>query len=92
MTSDTQGTTTSDAQAGLAADLRSAALQAQELVAVAQAIEARVSALTLGTPATVIGETTVLIRATALQIAALVHALVAQGERLAVRVSSSLPQ
>lgn len=83
---------TSDAQDGLAADLRSAAFQAQELVAVARAIEARVSALCLSTPAPIIGETTVLIRATALQIAALVHALVAQGERLAVRVSDTLPR
>ena len=83
---------TSKGQDGLAADLRGAAFQAQELLAVARAIEARVSALSLSTPAPIIGETTVLIRATALQIAALVHALVAQGERIAVRVSETLPR
>lgn len=57
--------------------MRVAALHAQELVVTVRAIEARVSALTPETPASVVEETAALVRATALQIAATVHEMIA---------------
>jgi len=72
-------------------ELRSAALQAQELLLATRAIESCVSALNPDTPATTIIEASLLVRAAALQIAALVHGLVAQSERLALLSSGALP-
>jgi hypothetical protein len=57
--------------------LRAAALRAQELVVTARAIEARVSSLTPQTPEPIIEETVALVRATALQLAATLHDLIA---------------
>lgn len=54
---------------------REAALRAQELLALARAVEARVSALTPDTLESVVEETAVLVRATALQTAGTVHEL-----------------
>ena len=65
---------------------RAAALQAQALLLTARAIESRVSALTPDTPDAVVVETALLIKAAALQVAAIVHGLVAQSERMAMRV------
>jgi hypothetical protein len=67
-------------------DVRDAALRAQELVLAARAIESRVSALNAGTPESVVEETALLIKAAALQIAGIVHDLIAHGERLLVQV------
>lgn len=71
-------------------ELRSAALQAQELLLATRAIEACVSALNRDTPATTVIETSLLVRAAALQIAALLHDLVAQSERLALLAAGAL--
>ena len=70
-------------------DARDAALRAQELVLAAKAIESRISALAADTPAAVVEETALLIKAAALQIAAIVHDLIAHGERLLVQVSAA---
>ena len=74
----------------LVSELRSAALQAQELLLATRAIESCVSALNPDTPQITIIETTLLVRAAALQIAALVHGLVAQSERLALLAGRAL--
>lgn len=63
-------------------EFRHAALRAQELLAVTRAIEARVSALTTGTPASVVEETAALVRAAAMQVAAIVHELIAASVRM----------
>jgi hypothetical protein len=63
---------------------RAAALEAQQLVLAARAIESRVSALSPDTPDAVVLETALLIKAAALQIAGIVHALVAHSERMAM--------
>lgn len=66
------------------AGFRGAALEAQQLVLAARAIESRVSALGPDTPGAVVVETALLIKAAALQIASIVHALVAHSERMAM--------
>lgn len=68
---------------------RAAALEAQELVLAARAIESRVSALGPDTPDAVVLETALLIKAAALQIAGIVHALVAHSERMAMGLCQS---
>ena len=76
----------------IAFELRSAALQAQDLLLAARAVESRVSALTSDTPAPVVVETAALIKATALQIAALLHGLIAQSERIAIHAGQTVPE
>ena len=76
----------------IAFELRSAALQAQELLLAARAIESRVSSLIGDTPVPVIIETAALIKATALQIAALLHRLIAQSERIAILAGQTVPE
>jgi hypothetical protein len=63
-------------------DVRCAALQAQGLLLAAQTLDARLSGLSSGAPAHAIKEAAMTTRAIALQIAGVLHGLVAQSERM----------
>ncbi len=68
----------------LVAELRSATQHAEELLQAARAIEACISDLTPAAPPNSIIEASLLVRAAALQVAAIVHGLVGRSERLAL--------
>lgn len=66
------------------AEFQAAALRAQELVTLVQALEARVSDLSINSPESVVQQGAELVRASALQIAGLVHELLVRSERVAI--------
>lgn len=66
-----------------AQEFQSAAIHAQDMVLAAQAIEARLSSLSIDVPPAVVRETVSLIRAGTGQLALMLLELVARGERLA---------
>ena len=66
-----------------ATEIRGAALDTQDLVIVTQAIESRVSSLSLHTPLPAVRETVVLLKATAVQLSTMLFDLVARAERIA---------
>jgi hypothetical protein len=68
----------------LVAELRSATQQAADLLQAARAIKSCVSALTPESPSNTVIEASLLVRAAALQVAAIVHGLVGLSERLAL--------
>lgn len=67
-----------------AAEFQAAALRAQELVTLVQALEARVSDLGIHSPDSAVMQGAELVRASALQIAGLVHELLIRSERVAL--------
>jgi phage-related minor tail protein len=66
------------------AEFQAAALRAQELVTLVQALEARVSDLSVNSPESAVAQGAELVRASALQIAGLVHELLIRSERVAI--------
>lgn len=66
------------------AEFQAAALRAQELVTLVQALEARVSDLSINSPENAVVYGAELVRASALQIAGLVHELLVRSERVAI--------
>lgn len=68
----------------LLAELRSAKQYAEELLQAARAIESCIVGLTAGAPPNSLIEASLLVRAAALQVAAIVHGLVGRSERLAL--------
>jgi hypothetical protein len=66
------------------AEFQAAALRAQELVTLVQALEARISDLGIHSPESAVEQGAELVRATALQIAGLVHELLIRSERVAI--------
>jgi hypothetical protein len=66
------------------AEFQAAALRAQELVTLVQALEARVSDLSVNSPEIAVVQGAELVRASALQIAGLVHELLIRSERVAI--------
>ncbi len=72
----------------LAFELQAAALAAQTLLLAAQAIESRVSTLCAETPDSAVVETAHLVKASAAQMALMLHDLVARSERISLHASA----
>jgi hypothetical protein len=66
-----------------AAEIRGAALEAQELLIVTQALEGRVSSLSMDTPVPAVQEVVVLLKAAAVQLSVMLFGVVARAERIA---------
>jgi hypothetical protein len=69
---------------GVEAEFQAAALRAQELVRLVQALEARVSDLSINSPEVAVVQGAELVRASALHIAGLIHELLVRSERVAI--------
>jgi hypothetical protein len=76
----------------LVGELRRAKEHAEELLQAARAIESCISGLTPGAPPNSVIEASLLVRAAALQVAAIVHGLVGRSERLALLACAASTQ